>query len=168
MVLLWFSATCVTMKNCSLLFLVSMYMLLVSMFFLTSCVSSIFACSSFSYIPICENWYLLPMYCLTLFIFLQYFPYTANERSVRIQYKCLVPIYVFSEMKLRRPRYFQNKIKIKMFCLPTSTFVYFWAIYIFPCLVCRGPTVGIYNRSQIHVRRNWKQGRAVSYLEIYV
>jgi hypothetical protein len=25
---------------------------------------------------------------------------TANEGSVRIQYKCLVPIYVFPEMKL--------------------------------------------------------------------
>jgi hypothetical protein len=25
---------------------------------------------------------------------------TANEGPVRIQYKCLVPIYVFSEMKL--------------------------------------------------------------------
>ncbi len=27
--------------------------------------------------------------------------YTANEGPVRIQYKCLVPIYVFPEMKLR-------------------------------------------------------------------
>jgi hypothetical protein len=26
--------------------------------------------------------------------------YTANEGSVRIQYKCLVPIYVYPEMKL--------------------------------------------------------------------
>jgi hypothetical protein len=26
--------------------------------------------------------------------------YTANEGLVRIQYKCLVPIYVFPEMKL--------------------------------------------------------------------
>ncbi len=28
-------------------------------------------------------------------------PYTANERLVKIQYKCLVQIYVFPEMKLR-------------------------------------------------------------------
>jgi hypothetical protein len=28
--------------------------------------------------------------------------HTANERPVRIKYKCLVPIYVFPEMKLRR------------------------------------------------------------------
>ncbi len=27
-------------------------------------------------------------------------PYTANEGRVRIQYICLVPIYVFPEMKL--------------------------------------------------------------------
>jgi hypothetical protein len=29
--------------------------------------------------------------------------YTANEGPLRIQYKCLVPIYVFPEMKLRGP-----------------------------------------------------------------
>ena len=29
--------------------------------------------------------------------------HTANEGPVRIQYKCLVPIYVFPEMKLCRP-----------------------------------------------------------------
>jgi hypothetical protein len=28
-------------------------------------------------------------------------PFTANEGPVRIQYKCLVPIYVFPEMNLR-------------------------------------------------------------------
>jgi hypothetical protein len=27
-------------------------------------------------------------------------PYTVNEGPVKIQYKCLVPIYVFPEMKL--------------------------------------------------------------------
>jgi hypothetical protein len=42
--------------------------------------------------------------------------HTANEGPVRIQYECLVPIYVFPEMKLfARPRYFQNRII--MFCL---------------------------------------------------
>jgi hypothetical protein len=30
--------------------------------------------------------------------------YTANEGLVRIQYKCLVPIYVFPEMKLLFPK----------------------------------------------------------------
>ncbi len=32
-----------------------------------------------------------------------YLLYTANEGPVRIQYKCLVPIYVFPEMKLLIP-----------------------------------------------------------------
>jgi hypothetical protein len=30
--------------------------------------------------------------------------HTANEGPVRIQYKCLVPIYVFTEMKLLFPK----------------------------------------------------------------
>ena len=30
--------------------------------------------------------------------------YTANEGPVRIQYKCLIPIYVFPEMKLLFPK----------------------------------------------------------------
>jgi hypothetical protein len=30
--------------------------------------------------------------------------HTANQGSVRIQYKCLVPIYVFPEMKLLVPK----------------------------------------------------------------
>jgi hypothetical protein len=36
-----------------------------------------------------------------------------------------------------RPHYFQNIIML--FCLPISTFMYLWAIYIFPQSVCRGP-----------------------------
>ncbi len=70
---------------------------------------------------------------------------TANEVPVRIQYKCLVPIYGFPEMKL----YFQ--IRIIMFCLPVPTLIYLWEIYIFPGSVslfcCRkifGPILGIY------------------------
>jgi hypothetical protein len=46
---------------------------------------------------------------------------TANEGLARIQYQCLVPIYVFPEMKLHEC-YFQNRII--MFCLPISTFMY--------------------------------------------
>ncbi len=30
--------------------------------------------------------------------------YTANEGQVRIQFKCLVPIYVFPEMELLLPK----------------------------------------------------------------
>jgi hypothetical protein len=43
---------------------------------------------------------------------------TANERPVRIQYICPVPIYVFPEMKV----FFQNIIV--MCCLPGTTLVY--------------------------------------------
>ncbi len=49
---------------------------------------------------------------------------TANEGQVRIQYKCLVPIYVFPEMKLCMPPYFQNRII--MFSLPISTLICLW------------------------------------------
>jgi hypothetical protein len=39
-----------------------------------------------------------------------------NAGPVEIEYKCLVPIYVFPEMRLRtaQPPYIQNRIK--MFC----------------------------------------------------
>ncbi len=40
-----------------------------------------------------------------------------------------------------------------MFCLPISTFMYLWAIYIFPRSVCRGPIVGIKYLNSWH--RNW-------------
>jgi hypothetical protein len=52
--------------------------------------------------------------------------YAANEGPERIQYKCLVPIYVFPEMKLL----FQNRIKI--FCLVVPSLIYLREIYIFP------------------------------------
>ncbi len=67
----------------------------------------------------------------------------------RIQYKCLVPIYVFPEIETVLPRYLQNIII--MFCLPVSAFMYLWMIYIFPgsvCLFCfmqiGRPILGIY------------------------
>jgi len=34
--------------------------------------------------------------------------YTANEGPMRIQYKCLVPIYVFPEIKLLFPKQYYN------------------------------------------------------------
>jgi hypothetical protein len=76
---------------------------------------------------------------------------TANEGPVRIQYKCLVPIYVFPGMKLL----FSNRIII--FCLPVPTLIYLWEIYIFPDRSANS-TAGKYvdrsweylNRSQTH------------------
>ncbi len=45
---------------------------------------------------------------------------TANEGpvSINIQYECLVPIYVFPEMKLLFPK------QIIMFCLPVPSLIY--------------------------------------------
>ncbi len=50
---------------------------------------------------------------------------TENEGSVRIHFKCLVPILCIPRNETDRPRYFQN-ISI-MFCVPISMFL--WAIY---------------------------------------
>ncbi len=43
--------------------------------------------------------------------------HTANEGPVRIQYKCLVPIYVFTEMKLLFP-------KKELLCLSPSSYTH--------------------------------------------
>ncbi len=59
--------------------------------------------------------------------------YSANEGPVTIQYKCLLPIYVFPEMKLHGPIISKTKI---MFCLPIFIFPYLWAIYLFSGSVC--------------------------------
>ncbi len=40
------------------------------------------------------------------------------------------------------PQSFKNRII--MFCLPISTFIYLWAIFLFPRSVCQVPMVGIY------------------------
>ena len=62
--------------------------------------------------------------------------------------KCLVPIYVFSENRIIK------------FCLPISTLMYLWAIYLFPglvslfcCSLIGRPILGI-NRSITHT---WMQ-----------
>jgi hypothetical protein len=47
--------------------------------------------------------------------------YTANEGPMRIQYKCLVPIYVFPALNCAT-LFFQNRII--MFCLPIPTLIY--------------------------------------------
>ncbi len=60
---------------------------------------------------------------------------------------------------------------------PISTFMYQWAIYIFPlsvhlfcCSQIGRPIMGILyiNRSQIHKCRNKERGRAVSFLGIFI
>ena len=73
--------------------------------------------------------------------------HTANEGPVRIQYKCLVPIYVFPEMKLLFPKQNYNVLSPSSY----THIQYLWEIYIFPGSVslfcCReicGPILGIY------------------------
>ncbi len=58
-------------------------------------------------------------------------------------------------------------------CLPISTFMYLWAIYIFPGSVClyllqpnRPTDPGNMKCSQIHKCRNWEWGCAVSFMGI--
>ncbi len=98
-----------------------------------------------------------------------YSVYTANEGALRIQYKCLVPIYVcIPRSEIAWPHYSQNRII--MFCLPISSFMYLWAIYVYifrigqPILLQPNRQTKYINRSQIHEGRNWKWGCAVSFL----
>jgi hypothetical protein len=41
--------------------------------------------------------------------------HTANEGPMRIQYKCLVPIYVFPEMKLIFPKQNYNVLSLSFY-----------------------------------------------------
>ncbi len=85
---------------------------------------------------------------------------TANEGRVRIRYRCLVPIYVFPEMKLGD--------LVIMFCLPIphscicERFIYSHDQSV------KDQLREYINRSQIHKCRNWERGCAVSFLGIYV
>ncbi len=70
--------------------------------------------------------------------------HAANEGLVRIQYKCLDPIYVYAKMKLRGlviPKHIYNVL--------SSYFL-------------------IHVSVSIHECRNWERGRAVSFPGIYV
>ncbi len=71
-----------------------------------------------------------------------------------------------------QPRYFQNRII--MLCLPISTLIYQWAIYIFSGLVCLFCCSKIdrwsfeyINLSQINKCRHWEWGSSVSFLGIH-
>ncbi len=93
---------------------------------------------------------------------------------MRIQYKCLVPIYVFPEMNCAQCAVSLFPNRIIMFSLTIPTLIYLWEIYIFPgsvCLfccrkICGPPILGIYiiNRSQTHECGNWDWGRAIPFL----
>jgi hypothetical protein len=61
----------------------------------------------------------------------KYTYFTANEGPVRIQYKCLVHIYIFPEMKLLFPKQNYNVLSPAV-----STLIYLLEIHIFPGSVC--------------------------------
>ncbi len=74
---------------------------------------------------------------------------TANEGPMRIQYKCLVPVYVFPEMKLLFPKHNYNVLSPMQFLHSyiCERFIYFQDLSL-PILlqgntVC-GPILGIY------------------------
>ncbi len=74
--------------------------------------------------------------------------YTAKERPVRIQYKCLVPIYVFSEMELLFPKQNYNILSHSLFTRISVRDLYISMISL-PILLqgnmwSRGPILGIY------------------------
>ena len=89
---------------------------------------------------------------------------TANEGPMRIQYKCLVPIYVFPEMKLLFPK--QNYSVLSPSCY---THIYVRDLYISGsvCLFCCREIQYVdrsweyINRSQTHACGNWDWGRAI-------
>jgi hypothetical protein len=56
---------------------------------------------------------------------------TANEGPVKIQYKCLVPIYVFPEMKHGAASLFPNRIIMFSLPIPTYTHIYVRNLYIY-------------------------------------
>ncbi len=70
--------------------------------------------------------------------------FTANEGLVRIQYKCLVPIYVFPEIKLLFPKQNYNVLPSTFYTHISLRDVYISRIVIsrdhnwdFPCSVYR-------------------------------
>jgi hypothetical protein len=82
--------------------------------------------------------------------------HTANEGPVSIEYKCLVPIYVFPDMKLCSLLI----SKTVMFCLPIHTRICLWEIYIFPrsvCLFCCSQICGQILDSHTHQCGNWDE-----------
>jgi hypothetical protein len=67
---------------------------------------------------------------------------TANEGPVRIQYKCLVHIYVFQKMNINI---------IIVFWLPVPTLIYLWEVYI---LYFQDQSA--YSAAEKYVDRSWE------------
>jgi hypothetical protein len=94
---------------------------------------------------------------------------TANEGLVKIQYKCLVPIYVFPEMKLRGLGVSKTELKWALnFHIHVSVIDLYIPRISLPILLQpnrqTNPGIIYINRSQTHKCRNWERVRAVSFL----
>jgi hypothetical protein len=95
---------------------------------------------------------------------------------VSIQYKCLVPIYVFPEMKLRGLLISKTELGYNVLSPNIQIHVSVSDLYIpmisLPILLQpnRQTDPGSWeslNRSQIHECRNWERGREVLFLGIH-
>ncbi len=86
---------------------------------------------------------------------------TANEGPVRIQYTCLVPIYVFLEIKLLSPKQNYNVLSPSSYTLISMRDLYISRV----CLFCWRKYVDwswdYVNRSQTHECGNWGWGRDI-------
>ncbi len=92
---------------------------------------------------------------------------TANEGTMRIQYKCLVPIYVFPEMKLLLPI---SKTELYSSVLSPSCYTHTsvrdlyisGSVFLFCCREICGPILGIYKSlTDTHACGNWVWGVAI-------
>jgi hypothetical protein len=61
---------------------------------------------------------------------------TANKGPLRIQYKCLIPIYVFPEIKLCSAASLFPKQNYNVLSPNSYTCIYLREIFIFPRLIC--------------------------------
>ncbi len=90
-------------------------------------------------------------------------PYTANDGPMRIQYKCMVPINVFPEMKLLFPKLNYNVLSPSSYTYISVRDLYISRIGL-PILlqgILRTDPGYIYvHRSQTHECGNWDWGRA--------
>jgi hypothetical protein len=105
----------------------------------------------YKYVPLSVWWkdyfyemyesYFLNRHCPDIF-----WRHTVNEGPVRIQYKCLVPIYVFPEMKLLFPKQNYNVLSPSSYTHISVRDLYFFPrlVYPFCCREICGPILGIY------------------------
>jgi hypothetical protein len=87
---------------------------------------------------------------------------TANEGPVRIQYKCMVPIYVFPKIKLLFPKQNYNVLSPSFYTHISVRSLYISRIGL-PILLQGNmwTDLGKINRSQTHECGNWDCGLAI-------